>query len=339
MTPVMGLSILLGFATVLSVPSVEAQGLRPRPGTKTVKTAPAEVEPFPLTALEHAEEIEREAWWVVTSQRTEGRGSPFRVFRVAGLKRAGKVKTRPSLQFCQKLEIQELEAFVWQVQARCQKVAQDLGILRRQAPGRYRLEWKSAAFSQHFGLGASIFYAKQTCDFELTSGGRVQTMSCPGYARNRSAEEVVELKVFEFHSAGQALLKLKGEVKKDLQVIATIQTEVPWAGDIVVKEKQLPQKSVEDVPEVSHSKLKKNPTQESSREENQKSEKDDEKIHSEKEREESRQEGHQEIRTESQDSRAQESRQVPAQELGSEVPSQGEDAGEGSDVNVPAPSR
>lgn len=291
--------------------------------------APSEVEIFPLMALEQAEEIEREAWWVLTNQRLEGRSSPFRVFRFVQLKRSGKTKSLPSLQFCQKLEIQEIEPQVWQLQARCQKSPQDVGTLRKQGPLQYRLQWVSSPFSSHFGLGASIFYAKQTCDFELTSEGRLKKMSCPGYARNRTSDEVVELKIFEFLTEGSSVLKLQGDVKKDLHVIATIQTEVPWAGDIVVKEKQRPQKSVEVEAEVPHSNAKKLPTQELPREE-----KDDEKSGGQKDRQEKYQENREKKREENRDlgegPRSEESGQVDSQERRLES---------GSEVDVPAPSR
>lgn len=195
--------------------------------------------------LEQAEDIEREAWWVLTDQRIDGTGSPFRVLRAAILKQ-GSHKTKISFRYCQKLVVLKAMEDIWRIESECQKPNQEVGRLQKTGPAAWRVEWRTRHFEGHFGLGTTVLYPKLSCDIKLGPTGRIQQMVCPLYARNRLRDEVVELKTFEYNSSqNQALLKLKGEVKKDLQVIATLQTEVPLSGDVVVREKKIPQKQAE----------------------------------------------------------------------------------------------
>lgn len=261
----MGLSILaalsiLSTSVALSAPSLRKSQtalppsqLQPQPQKKVSATTMG-TPSLNWGFLEQAEDIEREAWWVLTDQRWEGISSPFRILRAGLNKQNPGTKTKLRFKFCQKLKVHGPENETWRVESECQKTPQEVGRLKKLAPNRWQVEWRPGVLPDHFGLGTSILFMKQSCEIEVGANGRLQKMSCPGYARNRTAEEIIELKVFEFSLQNKSMLKLKGEVKKSLQVVSTIETQVPLAGDIVVKEKQIPQKAVEETADFSDSK-------------------------------------------------------------------------------------
>lgn len=233
------------------------------PEATKVRTVMAEV-----GFLEQGEDVEREAWWVLTGSRSTGAGSPFRVMRAAFLMQKNlqnKNQTvKLNLSGCKKLKVVELiKGRLWRVDSECQKAPVEMGTLQKLTPETWKLQWSMAAFSPHFGLGSSILYTKSGCELKVTPQGRLSEMRCPQYVRNRNESEIVELSEFEYRAGQSSLLKLKGEVKKDLEKVATIETTVPLTGEIIVKEKQIPsQKPVEESAEFSDSKKAPQPGQE-----------------------------------------------------------------------------
>ncbi len=212
-----------------------------------------------LNFLQRAEEIEREAWWVLTEKRIDPATSPFRVFRVALLQDNPQFKTKLSLRFCRRLQVHKIASEIWRVESLCQKPSREVGTLQKLTPRTWKVQWQMSQFENHFGLGATIFYPKLSCEIDINEQGRVEIMKCPLYSRNRNEEEIIELSTFHFTSKGKALLKLKGEIKKDLQVVGTLETEVPLSGDVVVKEKRLPQKPIEGETDFSNTEVSQKP--------------------------------------------------------------------------------
>lgn len=207
------------------------------------KTAP-EVIPFDLSFLSQAEDIEREAWWIITNERLDGAGSPFRVLRTVGKLQNTKINTK----FCKNLLIFSQDQMTWRVESACQKPSVEVGSLQKISgqPEKWKVSWKNGPFNEHFGLSTSILYNQQSCEIEVGKGSRIEKMSCPNYVRDRKEAEIVNLTTFEYVAKATHILKIEGDVKKDLQSIATFKTEVPMNGDIVLKVKKIPQKPVID---------------------------------------------------------------------------------------------
>ncbi len=221
---------------------------------KTTPVIAARMATLNLDFLSQAEDIEREAWWVVTATRDSGLGSPFRVFRAAAVTTQKVRKTKVDTKFCKSLLVVEQGLESWRIEAACQKPAIEIGVVSKlnSKPEKWKVTWKTGPFKDHFGLSTAILYTQQSCEIELDAKGRIAHMKCPNYVRDQRLSEIVEFKVFNFSAKAPQVLKLEGEVKKDLQVISTFKTSVPILGDIVLKVKNVPQISVEDKSEISN---------------------------------------------------------------------------------------
>ena len=215
----------------------------------------------PLLFLEQAEDVEREAWWIITNKRVDGVSSPFRVFRAVSLPSVSQAATahdvpltKINFKFCKSLLVFNQAPNTWRIESACQKPSTEIGVLQKLAsnPDRWKISWKTGPFSDHFGLSTAILFNQQSCEIDLDLKGHISRMSCPHYVRDRKVSEIVELKTFEYKAQAQKILKLEGDVKKDLQVIATFNTDVPLSGDIVLKVKKVPQKAVEEKTEFSN---------------------------------------------------------------------------------------
>ncbi len=207
-----------------------------------------------LAFLEQAEDVEREAWWIITNKREDENHSPFRVFRVAASQTA-KSKKRIETSFCKKLKMEKQGPDTWHVEALCRKPSQDLGVIQKVSahPEKWKLIWKNGPFVDQYGIGVSILYPTQECQFEVgLDGEKLRSMKCPHYVRDRNENEIAEFKVFEYRASSPKVLRLEGEIKKELQVTATFKTEVPLSGDIILKVKKIPQKPVEEKKEFSN---------------------------------------------------------------------------------------
>lgn len=243
MYPVLGLSIFYFlFSFVLVIPS-ESHAQRQPVKQQPKKMAP-EVVPHDLSFLSQAEDIEREAWWIITNKRLEGSSSPFRVFRTVGKVQKTKIDTK----FCKNLLILSQGQMTWRVESVCQKPSIEIGLIQKLSdkPQKWKISWKNSPFTDHFGLSTSILYNQQSCEIEVGTGSRIEKMNCANYVRDRKEAEIVQMSTFEYDAKGKHILKIVGDVKKDLQVIATFNTEVPLNGDIVLKVKKIPQKPALD---------------------------------------------------------------------------------------------
>jgi hypothetical protein len=200
-----------------------------------------------LNFLEQAENVEREAWWLVTGMRVAGMSSPFRVLRAASATAQKGSKLKINFKFCKSLIVVNQAPEIWRFESACQKPSVEIGLAQRltQLPEKWKISWKSAPFSDHFGLSTGILFTQQSCEFELDVKRRISRMSCPGYVRDRKLSEIVEFKIFEFRAQAPKVLKVEGEIKKDLQIMATFSSEVPITGDILLKVKKIQQKPVE----------------------------------------------------------------------------------------------
>ncbi len=216
--------------------------------------------------LSQAEDVEREVWWIVTDRRLEASTSPFRILRAAAVQTLKKDKSQNlgsqnrltgiPFKFCKSLQVVLEDSQSWRVVSLCQKPAREIGRMRllQTSPIRWEVTIKPAAFEEHFGLSTGILFRQFLCLLDLDQKGKLIKMSCPSYVRDRRLGEIVQFKTLEYESQGSPLLKIEGDVKKDLQVIATFKSDVPLTGDIALKVKKIPfQKSVEEKTEFSNS--------------------------------------------------------------------------------------
>lgn len=220
-----------------------------------------------LSFLEQAEDIEREAWWIVSNERLSVASSPFRVFRAAFAAAQNKQNSKIKVNFCKSFLVLPQAPNEWRIESSCKKPSVEIGVVQRlptqKGPGiqfnqtsemntSWKMTWKTQAFSAHFGLSTAILYTQQSCLIDLNSKGRITAMACPQYVRDLRDNEIAVFNIFEYSAKGPQILKIQGEVKKDLQIISTFKSEVPLAGDIVIKIKKIPQKKVEDKTDFSN---------------------------------------------------------------------------------------
>lgn len=264
MTPVLVLSALVlihNFSVIL--PAANARPVSSSSVTQvSIKSDGAHLGPSSdWSFLSQAEDVEREAWWIVTDRRGDGVSSPFRILRAASLqaqkneKPSGRSASIP-FKFCKRLQVILEDSKTWRVESLCQKPASEIGRmkLKQFSPPQWELKLRPQAFEEHFGLTTGILFREVICQLNLDEKGKLIKMACPGYVRDRAVGEVVQFKVLEYEAQGSPLLKIEGEVKKDLQTIATFKSDVPLAGDIVLKVKKIPQqKTVEEKTEFSDS--------------------------------------------------------------------------------------
>ena len=253
-------AILLSTLLCGNLLEARTQIVKPMPAKSAVVQTQKSTLP-PLLFLEQAEDIEREAWWIITNKRIDGVGSPFRVFRAVSLQSVApgataqkSASSKINFKFCKSLLVFEQGPNQWRIESACQKPSAEIGVLQKLAsqPDRWKISWKTQAFSDHFGLSTAILFNQQSCEIDLDAKGRISRMSCPHYVRDRKVSEIVEFNIFEFKNQAPKILKLDGDVKKELQVIATFNTEVPLSGDIVLNVKKVPQKAVEEKTEFSN---------------------------------------------------------------------------------------
>lgn len=321
--------------------SAQARSVKPKEAV-----APIALELVPdLSFLEQAEEIEREIWWVVTQKRIEGTASPLRILRAASLAARKQNKKQIQFKFCQSLLISMQRPNLWRFEASCQKPAIELGTVEKlsSSPEKWKVIWKTGPFADHFGLSTAILFSQQSCEIELDSKKRISRMSCPQYVRDRKVSEIVEFKIFEYQAGAPKLIKIEGEVKKDLQVIANFQTEVPLSGDIVLKIKKVSQKPVEEKADISNMEQPVPTRGDPDGQENQKNKKNsqvDKKSREEsREEEQSRSENREDQREEgqnpSEENRNGQNREIHNPESGEAGPN--ENSGEDSEPQQPVP--
>lgn len=195
----------------------------------------------PFHFMSEADDVEKEAWWLITGKRHSNDQSPWRFVYKAFLEFKGSKTKHVITKMCQKLKVVETTAnSIFKVTTHCQAKPIEIALVKKLNDKQWEFQFRVTSFIDHFGLGTSIFYQTLICQIDLDEKNKVQKMRCPVYARNRSVEEIVELKNFEYNKKGEPLMKIQGVIKKQFQDVARIETSVPSKGEIIIKEIKIP---------------------------------------------------------------------------------------------------
>ena len=195
----------------------------------------------PFQFISEADDIEKEAWWLITGKRLSNDQSPWRLVYKAFLESKGLKSKQVILKICQKLKVVESPSnSTYTVTSHCQAKPVEMAIVKKLQSQKWEFQFRVTQFIDHFGLGTSIFYQTLICELDLDDKNKVQKIKCPVYARNRNVEEIVELKNFEYNKKGEPLMQIQGVIKKQFQDVARIETLIPSKGEIFIKEIKIP---------------------------------------------------------------------------------------------------
>ncbi len=195
----------------------------------------------PFQFMSEADDIEKEAWWLITGKRLSNDHSPWRLVYKAFLESKGLKSKQVISKMCQKLKVVEsVSTSTFTVTTHCQAKPLEMAIVKKLQAQKWEFQFRVPQFVEHFGIGTSIFYQTLVCELDLDDKNKVQKIKCPVYARNRNVEEIVELKNFEFNKRGEPLMQIQGVIKKQFQDVARIETLIPSKGEIFIKEIKIP---------------------------------------------------------------------------------------------------
>lgn len=190
--------------------------------------------------LSEIEDVEREAWWLITKNRLNSTVTPWRAIEKALNDHKKLKKKLPSMSLCQKMKVTEnLQELI--ITSHCLATPVELARLKQVNLTNWEISISTTSFKDHFGLQTSIFSTTLKCFIEVTKKGHLQTFSCPIYARDFNQEEWVELINWSYTKKGKIIMKIDGTIKKQFETVATLSTVVPSVGDITVKEVRIPQ--------------------------------------------------------------------------------------------------
>lgn len=190
-----------------------------------------------------ADQVQREAWWVVSGERRPAPKSAFgKLSRAALWALDGKLATKGVFNCDQYRFAKDAGAGPWAgtFSEKCGERSPEkkLAVWRDTGPKSARVEFFPANLGEVLGLGASIFGKPLACELTWTENGILSTLSCPGWEQDRN-HQMIRLDVYEYKREQGAILKLKGKVLENLLPVRKIESEVPLEGKITVTETEL----------------------------------------------------------------------------------------------------
>lgn len=194
--------------------------------------------------LAQAQAVEREAWWVLTDQKSKSKPGSFSRLLRAVEKKNTKIKKNKVLS-CEQFEFRDenfdpaKSMFKGKLFEACRKPSVLILDFESTKSNALQLTIYPEYQADVYGLGASLFNKK--IDFELlwSDQGILLSLKCKSYKRNRNEKEIVELETFEYHKDSKNLLTLKGQVTEGFVSLRKIETQVPLSGAIIVNETEL----------------------------------------------------------------------------------------------------
>lgn len=188
-----------------------------------------------------ADQIAREAWWVLTKEKRAAGRTPFgKVLRAATLKHDGKL-TGKGLFECDRYETEETSLpggrrrFTFSENCNRREGRKEIAQWVFSGASRAEVEFRSGNLGEVLGLATGIFGKTIRCELQWNERRVLDKLSCPGWEQDRDSHRI-RLSAFEYRREGGALLRLKGDVVDGLEVIRKIESEVPLEGKIVVTE-------------------------------------------------------------------------------------------------------
>ncbi len=194
--------------------------------------------------MAQAQAVEREAWWVLTDQKSKSKpGSFSRLLRALEKKNPNLKKNK--VLSCEKFEIRGdvLDPVGSIMKGRlyesCRKPAVHILDFESTTANSLRMTIYPEFQGDVYGLGATIFNKKIDCDLAWNEKEILTKLTFKSYKRNRNEKEIVELETFEYQKDAKNLLTLKGQITENLVAIRKIETQVPLEGTITVNEIEL----------------------------------------------------------------------------------------------------
>lgn len=189
-----------------------------------------------------ADQIHREAWWVLTSERRPLEHSAFgKILRAASQQLEGKLAKKGVFN-CDRYVFQLIKTDPWTAvfSEKCNDKApeNELATWTMTGPRSAEVMFVPAHLAEVLGLGASLFAKKFKCEMTWSESKVIDRLNCPDWEQERK-NQILRLSNFEYVREGQALLKMKGQALENLVPVRKIETEVPVDGNIVVIETEL----------------------------------------------------------------------------------------------------
>lgn len=191
--------------------------------------------------LGQAQAVEREAWWVLTDQKTRGVTGTFSRLQRAIEKQISGLKKNKVLR-CEQFEMRKdildpVRLYMkGQLFESCVRPAHLILDFEFVQPRALKLMINPEFQADVYGLGSAILNKNITCELTWTEKEVLHTLQCKGYKRNRSEKEIVELDRFEYTADAEQLLILSGKVTENLLPSRKIDAKVPLSGKITVTE-------------------------------------------------------------------------------------------------------
>lgn len=206
--------------------------------------------------LAQAQSIEREAWWVLTDQRSKSKpGSFSRLLRA--LEKKNKSIKKNKVLSCEQFEVrgETLDPVKGIMKGKlfeaCRKPAVLILDFESTRPNALQLTIYPEFQVDVYGLGASLFNKKIECVLGWNEKAILSNLKCKSYKRNRNDKEIVELETFEYQKDSKNLLTLKGQITEGFVALRKIETQVPLSGAITVNETELDRPTPPGLIEVS----------------------------------------------------------------------------------------
>ncbi|MBX2986326.1 MAG: hypothetical protein KF802_00380 [Bdellovibrionaceae bacterium] len=227
-------------------PPVEGERSDPRPvPPPEARAAPKAVrDPRLLQMVKlsvQADQILREAWWVLAGEKLPAPRSVFgKVQRAALLRLDGRLATKNVFR-CDRYEMKITEKPSWSatLAETCVKNSpREFAVWTLESPTSARVEFSPQHLEEVLGLGTSVYGRRLTCRLRWSGEAVLDHLSCPQWEQDRR-HQLLRLEVFEYKREGQALLRLRGRILENLQPVKKIEADVPLEGKIVVTETEL----------------------------------------------------------------------------------------------------
>ena len=198
--------------------------------------------------LMQANAVEREAWWVLTDQKSKGSVGSFSRLQRALEKQTQGLKKNKVLA-CEQFELRKdildpvATEQMYKMKGQLFEICEKPGFLILDFEYLENRKLKLMINPEHqtdvFGLGAAIFNKQIVCVLTWNEKEILTNLKCENYKRNRSPKEIVELDTFDYQFEAKNILSLKGKISENLSVKRKIETQIPLDGKITDLETEI----------------------------------------------------------------------------------------------------
>lgn len=189
-----------------------------------------------------ADQILREAWWVVAGERRTALRSAFGKVHRAALSAMDERLASKGIFRCDRYLFKSRPGSEWggAFFEKCseKEPERELASWTSEGARKARVEFVSSNLEEVLGLNVAIFGKRVSCRLSWSESEIIEELSCPGWEQDRNGQ-IVRLDVLSYSREGGRLLKLRGKVLENLSPVRKIEADVPLEGKIVVTETEL----------------------------------------------------------------------------------------------------